>query len=133
MQKLVLLVFILLLCFPGMVNAENQPPAPVLYPNQGHPACAGVTRETLSTPECEGFMASRPAPAFERVPLDYGLAAGVQLIRYAKNQVSVYDAPNGNRIDTLTTGYQYTALLSLVEGWAQIGDGRWVSMEDAHI
>lgn len=128
-----LLLSVLIVYLSGTVGAENQVPAPVFDPNQGHPACAGVTREIPSTPECEAFMAARPAPGFERVPLDYGLAAGVRLIRYQKNQVTVYDAPNGNRLETMTTGYQYAAPLSIIEGWAQVGEGRWVSMEDAQI
>lgn len=132
-KRFFLWMIVFVLALPNVSLAENLPPAMSAGEfSQGHPACAGVTRETPSTPECEAFMASRPAPAFERVPLDYGLVAGVQLIRYHKDSVKVYDAPNGNQIETISTGYQYVAPLALVEGWAQIGEGRWVSMDDAN-
>lgn len=131
MKNLVLLV--LMLAMPTWAFAETTvPSAPIFNMNQGHAACAGVTRDTPSTPECEALMASRPAPSFERVPLDYGLVAGVQLIRYSKGTVNVYDAPGGNKIETISTGYQYVAPISFADGWAQISEGRWVSMADAN-
>lgn len=43
--------------------------------------------------------------------------------------VPVYDAPNGAQIDTIPTGYNYTSIGQVLEGWVQIGGARWVPSE----
>lgn len=97
----------------------------------GHAACAGVNLATPTTPECEAFMASRPTPNVTPIPVDFGIVANEQFIRFNKNNVAVYDAPGGNLVETLVTGYTYFTPSKIEDGWAQIRPDRWVSLEDA--
>jgi hypothetical protein len=52
--------------------------------------------------------------------------------RYEKvmNAVSVYDAPNGNVVDTLDAGFNYITVKGSVDGWTQIDTDRWVQSEN---
>ncbi len=52
--------------------------------------------------------------------------------RYQKviNAVSVYDAPNGNVVDTLAAGFNYITVKSSVDGWTEIDEARWVQSEN---
>ena len=43
--------------------------------------------------------------------------------------VEIFDAPDGNIIDTLDEGYNYLTVLEETEGWARTGEGRWVKTE----
>lgn len=43
--------------------------------------------------------------------------------------VNIYDNPNGNIVDTVTAGYNYVTIGQVLDGWVQIGTGRWVQSE----
>lgn len=99
----------------------------------GHAACAGVSQAVPTTPECEAFIASYPAPPVSQLPVDYGVVADETFIRFNKNNVNIYNAPNGSVVETLVTGYTYVTPIAFENGWAQLARNRWVSMEDARI
>ncbi|NLX08608.1 MAG: L,D-transpeptidase [Chloroflexi bacterium] len=95
----------------------------------GHASCAGVTREQLSTPECDALIAARPVPNVTPVPFDFGVVDGVKFIRFSQRQVPLYDQPDGQRVDTLSAGFTYVAVRQMRDGWAEVQPGRWVSLD----
>lgn len=97
----------------------------------GVAACAGVSLDVPSTPECDAFMAAHPAPAVSRVPANFGLLSDVTFIRFNKEKVNIYDGPNGSVVDNLITGYMYVAPIAFEDGFAQLSARRWVSLNDA--
>ena len=111
---------IILLIIMGMTllpaHASENPPAAPFDLNSGHPACAGVSFETPSTPDCEALMASRPAPNFGRVDVDLGIIANISLAQYVEEEVTIYDAPGGSEIETILPTHRPGLCLSLVSG-----------------
>jgi len=41
----------------------------------------------------------------------------------------IYDAPNGNIIEDLGTGYNFLTVIEEANGWARIADGKWVKSD----
>jgi hypothetical protein len=110
-----------------LTSQANDTPPPFI----GHPACAGVSLSTPMTPDCAALIAARQVPNVTQLPLDYGLLSDVTLIRFNKAEVPLYNAPNGAVVETLASGYMYVAPYEFREGFARIGGGRWVNLEDA--
>ncbi|NDJ86155.1 MAG: L,D-transpeptidase [Chloroflexi bacterium] len=100
---------------------------------QGHPSCAGISRETPMTPECAALIAARPTPNVNRVPVDLGVVSDDRFLMFTRNDVPLYDAPGGQQIDTLVTGYTYVTPVRISNGWAQLATGTWFSLEDARL
>lgn len=98
--------------------------------NRGHASCAGITIDTPMTPECEGLIAARPTPNVSPVPVEFGVISGMTFIRFNRNEVAVYDAPNGTQIDTYVTGYTYVTPEVIDGRWARLSAGRWVSLNN---
>ena len=46
------------------------------------------------------------------------------------NAVNLYDAPNGNIVDTLDQGFTYITAKDSVDGWTEIDQDRWVQNEN---
>jgi hypothetical protein len=103
---------------------------PALYA-QGHPGCAGVTRENPSTPDCDALIAARPYPNVSPLPVDFGVLAGTSFIRFNTRQVPLYDKPNGTQVDTLSAGYTYVAVRQISDNFAEVRPGRWVDLSIA--
>jgi hypothetical protein len=140
MRKLLVVVLVIIVTvgvFPfSQVNAqsvENGATNPIETAFVGHGSCGGVTLQTPQTPECDALIATRPVPNVTTIPTDYGVVADETFIRFNKNRVPVYDAPEGSRVDTLITGYTYVTPLAFQDGYAQLSSNRWISMEDARI
>ncbi len=70
-----------------------------------------------------------PAPNVTPLGVDYGLL-GEHTYRRVLDATSIYDAPDGDMIETLDAGYNYVSVWQFSDGWAQIGVDRWVR-EDA--
>ena len=43
--------------------------------------------------------------------------------------LEIFDAPDGNIIDTLDQGYNFSTILEEVNGWSKIGEGHWVKTD----
>ena len=43
--------------------------------------------------------------------------------------VDIYDAPDGNLVETLDPGYNFSTILEETNGWARIGEARWIQSE----
>lgn len=97
----------------------------------GHSACAGVTLETPMTAECQALIASRPTPNVSIVPVDFGVVSSTRFLRFTEEEVKLYDAPNGNLVDIVETGYTYVTPIEVRDGWAKLSGGSWVSLQDA--
>lgn len=131
MYKVMITILIaLFILIPAAAASETAPSAEPMLMN-GHPACGGVTYETPSTPECEALIASRPTPNVTRVPVDFGIVSDKNFIRFNKNNVPIYDAPNGKVVETMVTGYTYVVPIDYQDGFAKLSANRWVSLEDA--
>ncbi|HEX3049526.1 MAG TPA: L,D-transpeptidase [Aggregatilineaceae bacterium] len=126
MKKHLLLIAIIMSTF---VISRPAGAAPVLW--QGHPSCAGISLDQLSTPDCDALMASRPTPNVTRVPIDFGVVSGVSLIRFNQSTVPLYDKPGGTQVDTMNAGYTYVNVLQVQDDWAEIRPGQWVSLSIA--
>ena len=59
------------------------------------------------------------------------MISDITFIRFNRNEVPIYDGPDGARIDTLVTGYMYIAPTAFEGDFAQMSPGRWVSLGDA--
>ena len=49
--------------------------------------------------------------------------------RRIEGPFSIYDAPDGAEIQSLTDGYTFVTVQEENGGWARIGDGQWVKTE----
>lgn len=133
MRKLIALSLVIMMMGLGIAQA-NVPTgdSPQVF-SAGHPACAGLSVENPSSAECSALIAARPTPNVSRVPVDFGIISEIPFIRFNKNEVAIYDAPNGTQVDTMTTGYMYVAPSEFQAGFAKLGNKRWVSLEDARL
>lgn len=108
-------------------------PAAPLAVAQGHPGCAGITRDVLQTPECDAVMAAQPYPDVTRIPYDLGVIAGRDFVYFDADQVPLFDAPNGKIVEIFTAGRSsYVNVLQRSGNWAEIRPGRWASLRNAH-
>src|SRR5512145_2142508 len=100
---------------------------------QGHPGCASITYETPQTPECDAVMAAQPYPDVTPIPYDLGVIAGQDFIYFDADEVPLYNAPDGDVIETFTAGRSsYVHVLQTSGNWAEIRPGRWASLANAH-
>ncbi len=131
MRKWIVVGWLLLLGTVSSVQADFSSPMKSENLRQGHPSCADITLEKLTSPMCDAAMASLPVPDVTSLGTDFGIISEVQFIRFNIPEVPVYNAPNGTVIENMTVGYTYLAPISFVEGWAELSAGRWVSMANA--
>lgn len=114
------------------VHAAPAEPSPPVTVAQGHPGCAGITINTLQTPECDAVMAAHPYPDVSRIPYDLGVIAGKNFIYFKADEVPLYDGPDGEVIGTFTAGRSsYVNVLRMSGSWAEIRPGRWASLKNA--
>lgn len=100
---------------------------------QGHPGCAGITYNTPQTPECDAIMAAQSYPDVTPIPYDLGVIAGENFVYFDTDEVSLYDAPNGEEVEVYPAGRSgYFHVLQMTDGWAEIRPRRWASLESAH-
>lgn len=99
---------------------------------QGHPDCAGITVDTPRTAECDAVMGDRPYPNVEPIPFDLGVIAGQDFIYFEADEVTLYDKPDGEEVEVLTTGRSsYFNVLQIDGEWVEIRRRRWASLEQA--
>lgn len=99
----------------------------------GHPSCAAITLETPMTAECQALIAARPTPNVSLVPVDFGVVSETRFLRFVQDEVTLFDAPNGNPVETVVTGYTYVTPIEVRDGWAKLSAGSWVSLNDARL
>jgi hypothetical protein len=100
------------------------------------------TGQQVTEPDCinaPGMSAMEMRAAYAQMQL-YPLPNIRQLpkndeVLYARRyrrlvgEVPIFDAPNGTQIDQVARGYNYVTIGQVLEGWIQIGTGRWVQTE----
>lgn len=129
---LIVAILIATLTILTPADAARNTPAAALALAQGHPACAGITAQTLRTPECDAVMAAQPYPDVVAVPYDLGVIAGQDFIYFDADSVTLYDAPAGKPVEVLTAGRSgYFNVLQISGNWAEIRPGRWASLQHA--
>ncbi len=120
--------------FAGPGITAFQVPIPDAAPRYSGslPACAGITIDVLSTPECDAAMAAQPYPDVTQIPFDLGVIADEDFIYFDLDEVPLYDAPDGDEIEVLTAGRSaYVNVIQTRGDWAEIRPGRWASLEHA--
>lgn len=106
---------------------------PTYAADLGHPGCAGITYENPRTLECDAVIAAQPYPDVSPIPFDLGVISGQDFIYFDADEVPLYNAPGGKKIDTFTAGRSsYVNVLQVSGDWAEIRYGRWASLENAH-
>ncbi len=87
------------------------------------------TTSSLAIAQSNGLPASDieayPTPNVFPVQIDETILYD-RSYRTIVDALIVYDAPNGNLIENLGTGYNYLTVFEEANGWARIGDGKWV-------
>ncbi len=119
----------------GLVPAHAAQVTPAAPPAvaQGHPRCAGITHQTLRTPECDAVMAAQPYPNVTPIPYDMGVIAGQDFIYFDADKVPLYNAPGGEVVEIFTAGRSsYVNVLQTSGNWAEIRPGRWASLRNAN-
>ncbi len=100
---------------------------------QGHPGCTNITYDTPQTAECDAIMAAQPYPDVTPVPYDLGVIAGQDFIYFDTDDVSLYNAPDGEEVEVFPAGRSsYFHVMQMSDNWAEVRPGRWASLEYAH-
>ncbi len=130
MKRVIVIMLVLGIALAGISHPVNaaRPIVDQMVSWQGHPTCAGISAEVLSTPECDQLIAARPTPNVSPVPVNFGVIDGQSFIRFNMKEVPLYDQPNGTQVDTMAAGYTYVAPIQYRDGWAEIRPGRWVDL-----
>lgn len=69
-----------------------------------------------------------PLPSVRQVPVQEDILYQRRYRRIV-GDVNFYDAPGGNIIGSIASGYNYVAIRQVAEGWIQLGNGHWVSSQ----
>lgn len=125
------LTLFVLLAIPAFVVAQdvrakdktsefNTPPIPECM--------VGVDCETGHFGQPERVIREHPEPAVRQVYADHSIVFD-RRYRRVNGSVSLYDAPYGNAVSRLDSGFNFVTLIQEHDGWAQIGPNRWVRSE----
>lgn len=109
---------VLILCFALLL-----PALPAAAEGQEIADAGGVTYG-LSAEE----IAAYDAPVFGQLEVNQRLLHDRNYVR-ASGAVAIYDAPDGNVIETMEAGFNFFTTIQTVDGWTQIGLNRWVRAE----
>ncbi len=121
--------FVVLACLLIGVAPQSTVPAAA----QGHANCAGITRATPQSPECDALMAAQPDPDVTPIPFDLGVIAGQDFIYFDADAVLLYNRPDGDEIGVFPAGRSsYVNVLQISGDWAEIRPNRWVSLANAN-
>lgn len=71
-------------------------------------------------------MLAHPTPDVRSLPVDQDEIKKFSLYKVAKENITFYDAPNGNPIGTLDAGFNYLDVRSQQGDWYEIRAGQWV-------
>jgi hypothetical protein len=73
-------------------------------------------------------IAAYPAPDVTPIQLDESLL-GKRNYQQVLEQVTIYDAPNGNPIGTLDPGFNFFTTINRQDNWIEVNAGQWVQEE----
>lgn len=106
-MKRYLIIVILLLLYSSIVHAQDD--------------CLTLNSCGLAASEIE----AHPAPEVTQLYADAELIND-RVYRRMVGVIDVYDAPNGNIVNTFGAGFNFVTVLSTDGEWSQISQGRWV-------
>ncbi|MFN8451741.1 MAG: L,D-transpeptidase [Anaerolineae bacterium] len=89
-------------------------------PTRAESPCADVCS---TIPDAD--ILAYPAPVVQQLYPDDSMLYD-RIYQKVLDAVDLYDAPNGSVVDRLDKGFTYITVLSAIDGWIQIADGRWV-------
>lgn len=99
-----LLAIALFFGLTSAVQAQDAPPPP------------GIPADQINT---------YPAPAVTPLPINYA-AINEYSYRRVLEAADIYDAPDGEVVETLDAGYNFVSVWQTEDGWVQIGVDRWI-------
>ena len=73
----------------------------------------------------QSAIASYPSPQVVPLAVDEALLHDREY-RQVSAELKIYDQPAGEIIDTLGAGYSFVTVQEELDGWAHVGDGKWV-------
>lgn len=73
----------------------------------------------------QSAIAAYPRPQVSPLPIDEALLHDREY-RQVSADLVIYDAPAGAVTETLGAGYSFVTVQQELDGWADIGDGKWV-------
>lgn len=98
-------------------------------------ACASLSPETPTTPECDLEITENPVPNVEILTPDYSALARYTFMKLVNGDdetqpIVIYDGPDGAAIETMDPGFHYVTILNEVEDWVEINVNQWVRAMD---
>lgn len=73
-------------------------------------------------------ITAHPTPDVTPIPVDESLLYNRSYQRVMQ-EVTIYDAPNGNPIGALDPGFNFFTTLNRVDNWVEVNPGQWVQEE----
>lgn len=94
-------------------------------------ACGGLSVDTPATADCDAEIAANPTPNVVPLSPDYYALSFFNFMRIAhgdeeKVAVQVHDAPNGEPVRTIDSGFNFVTVIQAQDDWYQINAGEWI-------
>ncbi len=74
-----------------------------------------------------GQMLAHPTPNVRPLQIDQNELTAFAFYKLVGGATPLYDAPNGNQVDTLNAGFNYVTVISRQGDFVQISPGRWTT------
>lgn len=106
-------------------------PAPAL----ANSACHGLSIDVPATADCDAEIAANPAPNVVPLAPDYRALSHYTFMRIAHGEeekvpVQVVDAPGGDPVRSIDSGFNFVTVIQAQDGWYQINAGEWIHERD---
>ncbi len=121
-------VFAALLLLPVLVAPAVSADGPADLTCLANVLCTAGDLSALQLRAVESAMAAYPAPRVTPLTIDERLLNSRRYQRVL-SQVTIYDAPNGNPIGTLATGFNFFTTINRSGDWIEVNPGQWVQEE----
>lgn len=130
MRKLLIILFIIAMSATSaiaMVSADG-PESVCITDASGN--CIADTLDAMSLRAMNAEIAANPAPDVTQIEVNEALLGNRNYQRVLE-QVTIFDAPNGNPIGTLDPGFNFFTTISRNGDWVEVNHGQWV--EDQYL
>ncbi|MBE2196435.1 MAG: L,D-transpeptidase [Anaerolinea sp.] len=77
-----------------------------------------------------GVMQANPAPPVESIGVSNDELSRWSFWKIAKEEVTLYDGPDGNPLETVKPGFAFVLAHNKTENWIEIEPGKWIAKTD---